>query len=149
LALDLRVPSAECLELGGGLGTLTPPHLSPREAIELCLALGARLAVVDTEPFGLHSMIRSDTLTRHDLHLQKSWLRLAKKADESEAQDDVPDKLDKACPNTPIKMADMGKTSHALECIRLLVNRPHMAGKIPDLDVHLPDWQIGPPQSRL
>lgn len=55
------------LRLGGGLGTLTPPRLSPREAMELCLALGARLAVVDTEPFGLHSTIKSDTLTRHDL----------------------------------------------------------------------------------
>jgi hypothetical protein len=103
------------------------------------LALGARLAVVDAEPFGLHSTIKSDTLTLHDLHLQKTWLRLAKKADESEAKDDVLDKLGKACQITPIKNADMGTTSHALECIRLVVNRPHMAGEIPDMDVHLPD----------
>ena len=54
--------------------------LSPREAIELVFGpLVPRLTVVDTEPFGLHSMIKSDTLTRHDLQLQKSWLRLAKK----------------------------------------------------------------------
>jgi hypothetical protein len=36
-----------------------------------------------------------------------------------------------------------------LQFIKLLANRQHMAGEMPDLDVHLPDWQIGPPQSRL
>jgi hypothetical protein len=59
------------LRLGGGLGILTPPRLSPREAIEPCLTLGARFTLVDTELFGLYSMIKSGTLIRHGLQLQK------------------------------------------------------------------------------
>ena len=49
------------LRLGGGLGILTPPRLSPPEAIELLLTWGARFALVGTELFGLYSMIKSGT----------------------------------------------------------------------------------------
>jgi hypothetical protein len=111
-----------------------------------------RLALVDTELFGaiwLYSMIKSCTLTRHYLHLQKSRPRLAEKADESEAQDDVLDDLNKALSNAPIKIADMGEELVMPQFINLLANKQYMAGEIPGLDFHLPDWQIGPPQSRL